>query len=292
MASIAVLVVAYQSSDELPPLIKSIAGAHGPAHAVDVLVVDNSQDADEIAALSSMPGIHTFLASPDNLGYGGGVNALVGTVEKEYDWLLVVNPDVRFTPGSIDALITATNDHPNAAIFGPLIKAPSGAVYPSARAFPSLRTGIGHALFANVWRGNPWTMRYHRFRDTPLERDQVVDWLSGACLLVRPAAFKLISGFDEGYFMYFEDVDLAFRLSKLGWESVFVPTSVIVHSGAHSTSRQADFMRKVHHKSARRYLDKKYTGWYLAPIRWALRFALFVRREWLPLVTRGRRQHR
>lgn len=283
MARVAVLVVAYHSSEELPPLMESIATAHGDAHRVDVHVIDNSGDAGEIAAFEGMPGIHRFIASGDNLGYGGGVNRLVAAIDAEptetYDWLLVSNPDVRFTPGSLDVLLAGTTAHPRAGIFGPRIIATDEVLYPSARAFPSIRTGVGHGVFANIWPSNPWTRRYHRFRDTSLGEDQDVDWLSGACLLVRPQAFALVSGFDEGYFMYFEDVDLAFRLSKLGWTSVFVPGAVIVHSGAHSTSRQADFMRRVHHQSARRYLDKKYSGWWLAPVRLGLRIGLFVRRE-------------
>ena len=279
MTSVAVLVVAYHSAGELPPLIESIEGSHSEEHTVDVFVVDNSGDTAEVAALSRMAGITGFVASSENLGYGGGVNRLVASLDRSYDWFLVTNPDVRFTPGSLDALLADTGRHPQAAIFGPQVIAPDEVVYPSARAFPSIRTGVGHGLFANVWPTNPWTRRYHRFRDTSLDESQDVDWLSGACLLIRPEAFALANGFDEGYFMYFEDVDLAFRLSKLGWASVFVPSAVIVHSGAHSTSRQADLMRRVHHQSARRYLDKKYTGWWLAPVRWVLRLGLFLRRE-------------
>jgi len=279
MATVAVLVVAYHSSDELPPLVASVQVSHGPEHTVDVYVIDNSGDAAEIETLSAMSGLAGFVPSGENVGYGGGVNRLVRALPRAYDWLLVTNPDVRFTEGSLDALLEGAARHPEAGIFGPRVTAPDEVVYPSARAFPSIRTGVGHGLFANIWPSNPWTRRYHRFRDTSLAEDQFVDWLSGACLLIRPEAFELVGGFDEGYFMYFEDVDLAFRLSKLGRGSVFVPRAVIVHSGAHSTSRQADLMRRVHHESARRYLDKKYTGWWLAPVRWVLRLGLFIRRE-------------
>jgi N-acetylglucosaminyl-diphospho-decaprenol L-rhamnosyltransferase len=279
MASVAVLVVAYHSSGELPPLVESIRLSHGDDHEVDVFVIDNSGDAGEIAALSAMTELAGFIPSTKNLGYGGGVNRLVASLPRRYDWLLVTNPDVRFTPHSLDLLLLGAARHPEAGIFGPQVIAPDEVVYPSARAFPSIRTGVGHGLFANIWPTNPWTRRYHRFRDTSLGVDQSVDWLSGACLLIRPEAFELVGGFDEGYFMYFEDVDLAFRLAKLGRGSVFVPQAVIVHSGAHSTSRQADVMRRVHHQSARRYLDKKYTGWWLAPVRWMLRLGLFIRRE-------------
>jgi N-acetylglucosaminyl-diphospho-decaprenol L-rhamnosyltransferase len=77
--------------------------------------------------------------------------------------------------------------------------------------------------------------------------------------------------------MYFEDVDLALRLSKAGWSATWVPESVIVHSGAHSTSGQARLMRRVHHQSARRYLDRKYQGALLAPVRVTVRVGLFIR---------------
>jgi N-acetylglucosaminyl-diphospho-decaprenol L-rhamnosyltransferase len=77
--------------------------------------------------------------------------------------------------------------------------------------------------------------------------------------------------------MYFEDVDLALRLSKAGWTATWVPSAVITHSGAHSTKGQAAEMRRVHHASARRYVEQKYRAPILAPLRWVLRVGLFVR---------------
>ncbi len=96
---------------------------------------------------------------------------------------------------------------------------------------------------------------------------------------MRPSAFREVAGFDETFFMYFEDVDLAWRLRKKGWLAFYVPKAHILHSGARSTSRAATTMRKVHHRSAERYVSRKYSAWWLAPVRWVLRFALFVRRE-------------
>lgn len=280
MARIAVLVVAYRSSAEMEPFAQSLVASTAETnHTSDLYVLDNSGDPGEIEILSSMKGVHRFVASDVNLGYGGGMNVLAAHLDGAYDWLLVCNPDVRFRINSIGNLVDATARHPEAGLFGPLVFSEDGTQYPSARAFPSIRTGVGHALFANVWPKNPWTRRYHRGGATDAQTEKNVDWLSGACLLVRPEAFEQAGGFDDGFFMYFEDVDLAFRLRKLGWSAVFVPGAVIVHSGAHSTSTSAGVMRAVHHRSARRYLDKKYTGWYLAPLRWALRFGLYLRRE-------------
>jgi N-acetylglucosaminyl-diphospho-decaprenol L-rhamnosyltransferase len=278
MARVAALVVAYNSSDEVRGLAASLAASTG-GHIVDVYVIDNSGNPDEVAALATMPGIHTFVPSGRNLGYGAGMNALKDGLDAPYDWYMVCNPDIRVQPTTVDELVAAGQRHPTAGLFGPKILGTDGIVYPSARAFPSIRTGVGHALFSNIWKSNPWTKRYHRGGGPTVTVDTQSDWLSGACLLVRPEAWDLVGGFDDGFFMYFEDVDLAFRLARQGREAFFVPSAVIIHSGAHSTNSQADLMRKVHHTSARRYLDKKYTGWYLAPIRSALRLGLWVRSE-------------
>jgi N-acetylglucosaminyl-diphospho-decaprenol L-rhamnosyltransferase len=282
MATIAALIVGYFSSEDIAPLVETLADpAIVGRNTVDAWVIDNSGDADEFAQLEAIPGIHTLLHNTANLGYGGGMNALARALPDGYDWIFVCNPDIRFQPGSIETLVAEAERHPDIALFGPRLLGDDGVVYPSARAFPSLRTGVGHALFAPTWPTNPWSIRYYRSRNLDLDTTTTVDWLSGACLLVRPEAFALVHGFDEGYFMYFEDVDLAWRLGKLGLGALYVPQSHVVHSGAHSTRRQATTMRKVHHRSAYRYLARKYTGWYLWPVRVSLRFALFVRREFL-----------
>ena len=95
-------------------------------------------------------------------GYGTAVNTAVAALPASVRRVLVSNPDVVLAPGSLDVLVdTATADRRIAAV-GPAVLEPTGEVYPSARAVPSLRTGLGHALFANVWPTNPWTRRYHR----------------------------------------------------------------------------------------------------------------------------------
>jgi N-acetylglucosaminyl-diphospho-decaprenol L-rhamnosyltransferase len=278
VARIAALVVAYYSSAEVLELSKSLAASTG-GHEIEIYVIDNTGDADELAALEAIPGIARLVASRENLGYGGGVNALVAELNSEFDWYLVCNPDIRFQADAIDNLIRATDRHPTSALFGPRVVGTDKVIYPSARAFPAIRTGVGHALFANIWPANPWTKRYLRRGDAESTEDTEVDWLSGACLLVRPAAYHQVGGFDDGYFMYFEDVDLGWRLAKAGWTAMFVPSAHIVHSGAHSTRTHASRMRKEHHRSAERFLSRKYSAWWLAPLRWALRFALYVRRE-------------
>jgi N-acetylglucosaminyl-diphospho-decaprenol L-rhamnosyltransferase len=282
---VAALIVAYFSSEDVAALAENLADKAVTGDViVDVFVIDNSGDADEAEKLGLVENVTKLLTGRGNLGYGGGMNALAKELEVDgisgnYDWLMICNPDIRLDPGSMPALVAGAERHPEAALFGPRLVGDDGVVYPSARAFPSLRTGVGHALFSNPWPTNPWTIRYHQSRNLSPVEDATVDWVSGALMLARPSAFREIDGFDEGYFMYFEDVDLAVRLGRHGWSSVYVPSSHVVHSGARSTSRSASTMRKVHHRSAQRYLSKRYSAWWLFWLRWSLRFALFVRRE-------------
>jgi N-acetylglucosaminyl-diphospho-decaprenol L-rhamnosyltransferase len=211
----------------------------------------------------------------DNLGYGSAINAGVAAVPSRSEWVLVANPDLRWAPGSIDAMIAAGRD-PEIGVVGPLILTPGGEVYPSARRLPSLRTGIGHALFAPVWPDNPWSRRYRADRD-PQPRRRDAGWLSGSCLLIRRSAFEAVGGFDEKFFMYFEDVDLCARIGAAGWRIVYDPSASVTHAGGHSTSAHSARMIREHHRSAYRYLAAKYHAWYLWPLRAGLRVGLWAR---------------
>jgi N-acetylglucosaminyl-diphospho-decaprenol L-rhamnosyltransferase len=191
--------------------------------------------------------------------------------------VLVSNPDVRLGSHALELLLEVASHESTAGAVGPRILEPTGDVYPSARELPSLRTGVGHALLANVWLSNPWSRRYHGEYRATSEGWRETGWLSGSCQLVRRSAFDAIGGFDESYFMYFEDVDLGERLAKAGWRNLYVPKAAVVHTGAHSTEKSAGAMRAEHHRSAYQYLSRKYAAWYLWPLRIVLKAALSLR---------------
>src|SRR6185436_2176323 len=105
------------------------------------------------------------------------------------------------------AAMLAVFDDPTVGAAGPCVRNVDGSVYPSARREPGLVDATGHAVFGFVWRGNPFTRRYRELDADPVvARD--VDWASGAALWLRRAAVDAIGGWDEGYFMYLEDVDI------------------------------------------------------------------------------------
>lgn len=270
---VGIVTVSYGSEEVLEPFLASVSSA--AAGETTVVVVDNlAVSGVHIDRLAQASGAR-YLPLSENRGYGRGMNAGVECLPPAVEWVVISNPDVAFTPGAIDRLVATAAQDDRIGSVGPAILTPALEVYPSARYVPSLRTGIGHALFANVWPSNPWSERYRQSAEVGRQRD--AGWLSGACLLVRRRAFEELGGFDPGYFMYFEDVDLGYRMGKAGWRNVYDPAATVMHSGAHSTRESSDAMIAAHHRSAYRFLASKYHAWYLWPLRVALRASLAVR---------------
>jgi N-acetylglucosaminyl-diphospho-decaprenol L-rhamnosyltransferase len=273
-ARTAIVTVSYGSFDVLSGFLESVGAAS--SRPTTVVVADNVPDGDaRVAELSERSGA-TYLPLGRNLGYGGAINAAVATLPDSVEWILVSNPDVSLGAGSLDTLVATGDSDARIGSVGPVVLTAEGTVYPSARSVPSLRTGVGHALFVNLWVDNPWTRAYRNDTETTVEpRD--AGWLSGSCVLVRRSAFAELGGFDTGFFMYFEDVDLGYRLGKLGYRNVYEPAARVVHTGAHSTTSDSGRMINAHHDSARRFLNKKYAGWWLWPIRVTMTIGLRVR---------------
>jgi N-acetylglucosaminyl-diphospho-decaprenol L-rhamnosyltransferase len=271
--ALTVVTVTYSSGTHLDRFLSSLTVATDSA--LQVIIADNgSVDGAPEEAVQRYPGTR-LLHTGGNLGYGTAVNRAVATVPAAQEYVLVANPDVVWSPGSIDALLEAAGRWPQAGAVGPLIRDPDGAVYPSARHLPSLVRGGMHAVVGFVWKNNPWTRSYRQEHLEPSERP--VGWLSGSCLLLRRKAFDAIGGFDERYFMYMEDVDLGDRLGRAGWLNVYVPGSEILHDKGHSTGRNPSRNLRAHHDSTYIYLSDRHTGWWQAPLRWTMKGALLTR---------------
>ena len=277
------MVVTYNPGETLAAFVTSVAAAT-ESGAAEIVMVDNGST-DGAPQATGAAGLAHLIETGRNLGYGAAVN--IGARDAESPWLVICNPDIEWHPGALDALLAAAERWPAAGAFGPAILEPDGTVYPSARALPSLRTGVGHALFARLWPGNPWTRRYRGATDG---RERVAGWLSGSCLAVRREAFEAIGGFDPGYFMFFEDVDLGLRLGKAGYASVYVPSARVTHLGGRSWRARPEPMIGAHHASAERYLSQQYDAWYQVPVRALLRGGIAVRRALQ--VRRARRTRR
>ena len=194
---------------------------------------------------------------PRNVGYGAGAN--LGARNCDRELLFICNPDLVVEPGAIERLSEALDARPDAAVAGPKLLEPGGAVYPSGRSFPGLGDALGHGFVGLFWRGNPWTRRYRLLGDDQ-HRARDADWVSGAGFLVRRDAFEAVGGFDEAYFMYVEDVDLCWRLHRAGWAVLYEPSASVVHEQGRSTSRHPYRMLAAHHRSIIRFAARSTKG--------------------------------
>ncbi|MDY5151392.1 glycosyltransferase family 2 protein [Actinotignum urinale] len=264
-----VVTVAYNPGEEMDIFLSSIPQAlHEP---YEIVIVNNGEDSSLVSKLAEKHDA-TLINAPGNLGYGKAVN--LGVEDFTGEWFFVINPDVVLTEHALDELLKETSNWPKGAAFGPLTTLSNGDVYPSARHFPRIISGGGHAVLTRLWPGNPFSRRYQH---NDVRYAHQVDWLSGACLLVRRKAFEDVGCFDPRYFMFFEDVALGQDFHNAGWMSVFVPSSIIVHDHGASWKSRPEAMIRAHHESAARYIDDVYSRPWQAPLRWAVRGGLRLR---------------
>ena len=157
----------------------------------------------------------------------------------------VVNPDIRLTLDPIPILLAPMRDE-RIALVGPKVSNPNGGVEDSARKFPTVSSLFGKALTRPL---GP---------DYPVDRGTVeVDWIAGMFMLFRSRCFAEVGGFDERFFLYYEDVDICRRLRSKGYSVVFNPGATVIHD-ARRESRRNPMLMWVHATSALRYLLRKY----------------------------------
>jgi GT2 family glycosyltransferase len=242
--TLSAVIVSYRTSAEVAAAVASLRAQTPPPD--EIVIVDNgAPDGAPLPELDELEDIRIEHPS-SNLGYGAGCNLGVRAVSG--DDLLILNADVVLRAGATPALVERLHSDDRIAVVGPRVFS-RGEVQLSARAFPSLRTGL-------LGRRSLLTRLLVRARRYPAEFRRVggsggpVDWVSGACMLVRRAAFDAVGGFDEGYWMYWEDADLCRRLVDEGWEVHFEPAAVVDHAtGASGTSTRT--IRAFHESAAR-----------------------------------------
>lgn len=253
----AAVIVNYNAGDLLLECARSLlAPGSGSEDPPDLVVVDNDSTDSSIDLLSGafpdVPVIHSRV----NLGYARAAN--LGAAATAAPIILVTNPDVVFLPGAAEAALARFNDAEVGAV-GPLVRDADGSVYPSARQDPCIVDAVGHGLVGLVRQDNPWTRRYREL-DVDPHSSRDVDWVSGAALWLRRAALDAVGGWDEGFFMYVEDVDLCRRLRGAGWRVVFEPGAEVTHVQGASTVARPYRMIAEHHRSIFRFASKHWSG--------------------------------
>jgi N-acetylglucosaminyl-diphospho-decaprenol L-rhamnosyltransferase len=282
---LAVVIVNYETGAWLERCLRSLEDARGDV-SVEVIVIDNASS-DGSADASEALGAR-LIRNDTNRWLSPAWNQ--GAAATHAPYLLFLNPDTEWFFGTLADLVAAARRNPRAALVGPMLRNPDGTVYPSGRQFPSLVDAIGHAFLSPFTRRNRFTRRYELDGwDRSTERE--VDWVSGAAMLIPREAFDAVGGFDEGFPLYGEELDIATRLRDRDRTALFTPAAEVIHAVGVSTGggRRAHRLVVMHSRALYRYYAKhRAPGWRRATLL-AAWIVLRARAELASLIERLRR---
>jgi len=244
---VAVAVISYNTCDILRDCLTSVMLEAPTA----VVVVDNgSTDGSIEMVRREFPAVRLVI-DPTNPGYGAAANRAV--TECAMPYILLLNSDTILHPGSIAALRDYMEQHHDAGVVGPRLVNPDGSLQPSCFAFPSAAfLFVEHSPFRAAARLLP-RVRRHFFIGWPHTEPRAVPWVVGAALLIRREAFDAVDGFDVSFHMYYEEVDLAYRMEAAGWTTHFAPVADVTHLGGATTARTWSAMRVRYFRSLSRF---------------------------------------
>jgi N-acetylglucosaminyl-diphospho-decaprenol L-rhamnosyltransferase len=275
-----IIIVNFNSGRYLADCLESIA-THAPL--ARTIVVDNaSSDGSEHAADRDQSRVD-MVRNPANVGFARAVNQALARADS--DLILLLNPDCRLLAGAIDLLQTELSGHPECAIVAPQILNDDGTPQGNVRGDPTMMTGLfGRTTLLTRWfPQSPLARRNVRMAsaDDRGQRSFEADWVSGACMLARRRSLAAVAGFDERYFLYWEDADLCRRL-RAGGESVrCLPSAHVIHVAGQSSRSARDLSTRAFHESAYTYYAthvassaaQRASAWLLLQLR--LRWRLF-----------------
>jgi N-acetylglucosaminyl-diphospho-decaprenol L-rhamnosyltransferase len=243
-------------------VISAVVVSHGHAAELAESLPALAPQVDEIVVIANVPGSlpdnlygARVIENPRGLSYAANLNR--GIAEMRGDLVLVNNPDAVPEPGAVAALAAFMRDHPRAGIAGPRLVDPDGAWQPSRRRFPTVagtlvrRTPL-RLLFPPLER-----QRAHYNLDERPAEPVEADWMLGGSLLLRRTMLDELGGYDAGFRMYGEEIDLCYRAAKAGWERWYVPEAVVRHRWDAFTDRRLFTRRTLWHwRSVLRFVRK------------------------------------
>jgi GT2 family glycosyltransferase len=256
---LSIVIVNFNAREHLENCLRTLAeGAAAIPH--EIVVVDNASTDDSVAALRARWPQVMLIEQRVNTGFAAGNN--VGIRATQGRLVLLLNNDTLVPPGAIDKLVARLEAHPGDTVAGPRLIDGDG--------LPELSFGPMISPFAEL-RQKVTTFLYERrvaavvrfvARATSWER--YVDWVSGACLLVRRAAAEEVGLLDERYFLYTEDVDFCAAIRAKGGRILFTPVAHVVHLRGRSRATASAAMNAAYRRSQLAFYEKHHPRW--APV--------------------------
>ena len=239
------VIVNFKTAELALRAVASLDGERARIGDVRAVVVDNASGVGSAERLRQGLAVRRFedwarvVENPRNSGFGAGNNLVLRDAlasPDPPDTFLLLNPDAALDPGALSTLLEFLAAHPRAGMAGPGTEVGRGNLRGTAFRFPGILNSLDEGLHFG-----PLTRLLARWQLAPPPRAEPhpTDWLSGGCLLIRRELLQEVGLFDEGYFLYFEEVDLCWRAARAGWESWYVPAASILHEAGASTGASA-----------------------------------------------------
>lgn len=249
---LSVIIVSHGHEAMLTTCIGSLAPLLAPVKA-EIIVIDNLQDGRVAAALAGYP--VRLIENQAPQGFAANINEAARVASGRH--LLILNPDTEGRSGCLANAIVFLDQHPQVGILGCRLLNPDGSRQQNYRQFPTLPVVIARGLGADRW---PWQPPFYRHRlrvDVRSAEPHRVDWVFGAFMLLRRDEFLRLGAMDEGFRLYYEDVDLCYRYRKMGLATCVYPEIVFLHVHLRSSATHP-FGRtwRWHVASAVRYFRK------------------------------------
>lgn len=259
---LSIIIVNYKEPGFLRQCLKGLELVQ-PKVEYEIIVVDNaSNDRSAEIVREQFPHVR-LLPQEHNLGFAAGNNVALRVSRGRY--VLLLNADIAVFEGSLEKMVVYLDTHPDVGIVAPKLLNPDQSVQASCYRFPApiipvlRRTPLGQLPFAKK------TLRHYLMLDWDHNDDRPVDWVLGACMMVRRQAFENVGLLDERFFMYFEDTDWCRRFWAAGWKVVYLSSVVMVHYhrrlSAENPGLNGVFQRltRIHIQSGFKYF-RKYFG--------------------------------
>jgi N-acetylglucosaminyl-diphospho-decaprenol L-rhamnosyltransferase len=248
------VIVSYRSREPLRQCLAALAAdTAGLAH--ETVVVDNDPADGTLAVIAAEFPQVRGIPNAENVGFARAVNQGIAATSGEF--VLVMNPDCVLERGALAALLGYLRAHPGTGVAGPKILDGDGTLQFSARSFPDHLTFLfnRYSLLTRLFPDNPFSRRY-LLTDWDHASVREVDWLSGACMVVRRAAIDRVGALDEAFFMFNEDVDWCRRMKNAGWAVTYVPRARVVHFIGASRKKVAPKVIVERHRGMIHYFHK------------------------------------
>jgi N-acetylglucosaminyl-diphospho-decaprenol L-rhamnosyltransferase len=219
--------------------VAGVVVTHGPQPGLDRSLAALAPQVDELLVVANPPAPKVdarLLVNDRALGFAPNANK--GIAETSAPFVIVANPDTEAGPGAVELLRKFAEIHPRAAVVGPQLLFPDGRRQPSRRRFPTVRgTIVRRTPLRAILRPETRQVDHYMLDERPTE-PAPTDWMLGAFLLLRREMLDELGGFDPGFRLYGEDIDLCYRAAKAGWERWYVPQAVVSHAHAAVTDRK------------------------------------------------------